>query len=645
MSAEVPASPDSAASPDGAPPQKIGCLARLIPVTPPGCASCLTSLFLFITVIAVWTIFWLDPANVPWRHAMTFWRYGSIIALIVVIPLVLYKTLQWWLEGESSPFPDVEYAWNAGVQACVANGISLSTTPIYVVLGSNSDVQERSLLTAAGIRLRVEGVPAGPSPIRWYANSDAIYLFCSDASWTSAIASLREELAVDAAARGAPPPEGAPNPLESGSPGDAGMSGPAAWSVAPATGPANVPGAGGAAPPAAGGGSESFRGTLMLDQFLSQSRGADGPPQPPAAAPQGRSQSPVTSFRGTMDLSAPIVADPRRSASSDNGPTNWSGSDASTPSSTPEPVLVSSQYSAVCLQQLNHVGELLRRGRRPICGLNGILVLLQYEAIYSTPAEIDELEKSLRSDLATLEYSTQVRCPVTALVVGLEKERGFRELVRRVGKDRAMSQRFGRKFDVRFAPTNEDLTALSAHVCGAFEDWAYALFREEESLTRPGNTRLYELLSKVRCNWKVRLGEVLAGGFGCDLTPEAQNRSHLFSGCYVAATGESPDRQAFVKGVFDKLKEEQEFIEWTADALAEQDRVRRLAKIGLVIAGLLFATLVGLIGYKIWDDRAKESRAKSSAVSLFQAFDQGAVDRPTNIDSYSDRSLPQRTES
>jgi len=299
-----------------------------------------------------------------------------------------------------------------------------------------------------------------------------------------------------------------------------------------------------------------------------------------------------------MDLSGPIT-DSRRSSGGDAGSTKWSGTDASAPSSTPEPVLVSSQYSAVCLQQLNYVGELMRRGRQPICGLNGVLVLLQYEAVYSTPAEIDELEKALHADLATLEFSTQVRCPVTALIVGLEKERGFRELVRRVGKDRAMSQRFGRKFDVRFAPTTEDLTALSAHVCGAFEDWAYALFREEESLTRPGNTRLYELLSKVRCNWKSRLGELLAGGFGCDLTPEAQNRSILFSGCYVAATGDSPDRQAFVKGVIDKLKEEQEFIEWTADALAEQDRVRRLAKIGLVMAGLLFLTLLGLIGFRM----------------------------------------------
>lgn len=589
MSADLPDT--SAADADGGvPPAKPGCLARMVPVTTPGCASCLTLLFLTFTVIVVWGVFLLDTANVPWRHSMTIWRYGGVIALVIVIPLLLLKTLQWWLEGESSPFPDVQYAWNAGIQACIANGLSVQATPMFVVLGSNSEEQEKALLAAAALRLRVDGVPAGPSPIRWYATSDAIYLFCSDASWTSAIASLREELAADAASRGAPPAEGVP--LSTGeSPEDVA---PPTWTppASPAP-PAPAP----FTPPAPAAASDSYRGTLMLDQFLAQSRSGDAGATPASLEAPKRGVTSDSTFRGTMDLSGPI-GQSGRTTSGDGGPPPWSATETSQPSSTPEPVLVSAQYSAVSLQQLNYVGELLRRGRRPVCGLNGILVLLQYESIYSTPAETDELEKALHADLATLEYATQVRCPVTALIVGLEKERGFRELVRRVGKERAMSQRFGRKFDVRFAPTNEDLTALSAHVCGAFEDWAYALFREEESLTRPGNTRLYELLSKVRCHWKSRLGELLAGGFGCDLTPESQKNSLLFSGCYVAATGETSDRQAFAKGVIEKLKEEQEFIEWTADALAEQERVRKLAKAGLIAAGLLFASLVGLVGYR-----------------------------------------------
>jgi hypothetical protein len=221
--------------------------------------------------------------------------------------------------------------------------------------------------------------------------------------------------------------------------------------------------------------------------------------------------------------------------------------------------------------------------------------LLQYEAIYSTPAETEELQKAIKADLATLHYTLQLRSPVSALVVGLEKERGFRELVRRVGRERAASQRFGRKFDVRAVPTEEELEALTAHVCGAFEDWAYTLFREEAALTRPGNTRLYELLSKVRCSWKKRLGDILAGGFGCEHTAEAQADSPFFSGCYFAATGDTPDRQAFVRGVMDKLKDEQEWVEWTESALRANRFYSRLASLGVLALLLLAVSFVTML--------------------------------------------------
>ncbi|HND55460.1 MAG TPA: type VI secretion protein IcmF/TssM N-terminal domain-containing protein, partial [Pirellulaceae bacterium] len=309
--------------------------------------------------------------------------------------------------------------------------------------------------------------------------------------------------------------------------------------------------------------------------------------------------------RGTMMLGGPFYGMPAggasgATASPSTAPARLASSDAAEPGSQGgmEPVLVAPQYSAVCLQQLQFIGRLLRRVRNPVCALNGVLVLLQYESIFSSPAELDELQKAIHADLATIQYATQVRCPVTALIVGLERERGFQELVRRVGRERALTQRFGRKFDVRCLPTSEELTALSIHVCGAFEDWAYALFREAEALTRPGNERLYELLSKVRCTWKVRLGDLLAGGFGSEPGDDASTDSLLFSGCYVAATGDTPDRQAFVKGVIDKLHEEQELVEWTDEALASQRFYERLVMTGSYLAAAGALGLAGLMTYR-----------------------------------------------
>jgi hypothetical protein len=153
-------------------------------------------------------------------------------------------------------------------------------------------------------------------------------------------------------------------------------------------------------------------------------------------------------------------------------------------------------------------------------------------------------------------------------------------LLRRVGKERARVQRFGKRYDVQVVPDAAQMLNLSAHVCGAFEDWCYTLFREEKSLSRPGNTKLYELLAKVRLGWKSRLGEILKHTVGTGETSTAADPP-LYCGCYVAACGETPDRQGFVKGFLDKLKDEQEFVEWT-DLAIQQDKARKkLIKWGL----------------------------------------------------------------
>jgi hypothetical protein len=220
--------------------------------------------------------------------------------------------------------------------------------------------------------------------------------------------------------------------------------------------------------------------------------------------------------------------------------------------------------------------------------------LLPFEAVQAAPADVQQLERAVKSDLTTLQRELRLRSPVSALVVDLEHERGFRELVRRVGRDRAATQRFGRRFDVRVRATPDELRALSAHVCGVFEDWIYTLFREHGSLSRPGNTRLYSLLCKVRCTLKPRLSGVLGEGFGHDTRFMSDDDQIPFSGCYFAATGATGDRQAFVRGVIDKLIDEQEQLEWTGEALRRERRYRRLAALGIIVDVLLVASIAAI---------------------------------------------------
>jgi hypothetical protein len=222
------------------------------------------------------------------------------------------------------------------------------------------------------------------------------------------------------------------------------------------------------------------------------------------------------------------------------------------------------------------------------------LVLLPFTTIEATGNELEELERAIRSDLAILQESLRLRAPVTALVVGLEREAGFRELVRRVGRDKSASQRFGGRYDVRSLATSDHLRVFSGHVCGAFEDWVYTLFREQGALSRPGNSRLYGLLCKVRCILKARLGDILGKGFGYDEQTGDHATSHLFSGCYFSATGRTADRQAFVRGVLTKLVSEQEQIEWTPSALRQERRFRTLCYVGIGLDVVLVATLLAI---------------------------------------------------
>ncbi len=246
------------------------------------------------------------------------------------------------------------------------------------------------------------------------------------------------------------------------------------------------------------------------------------------------------------------------------------------------------------LARLGYVCQFLREARQPLCPLNGAMALLPLSTIEAGPREVVELQKAVKADLAAIQHELKLRFPVTALAVGLEEDRGFEELIRRVGPERTKSQRFGHRFDVRAVATPAQLTALSARISGVFEDWVYAIYRERGSIARQGNSHLFGLLCKVRTQLQERLVRILCGGFGHDPEQSTRGEPVAFSGCYFAATGRTDDCRAFVEGVFDKLSEEQDNVEWTRAALREDRRFRRIGWLGLlVLAGSGVALLVG----------------------------------------------------
>jgi len=439
----------------------------------PARASIAIAVFLVLLVIVVWVAFWFDPNNVPWRHSMSNRRILTIVALVAVLPVIVYQAIRLWLEGDLPKYPDIDFAWNAGLAELDKQGLSIESTPVFVVVGSTGDRFEKALMDASEVEYRVHGIPEGPAALHWYADPRGIFLYLSTSCRLSALSALQNQ------------------------------------------------------------------------------REAEDP----TLGPSSRQQA--------------LIDEP----------------------------LFSSQESLEFGNRLEYVCELLRRSRQPAAPCNGILAVLSLSALQLSDAGVDEWEKVIRADLNSLQRALQVRSPVIGLVIGMEKEPGFRELIRRVGSEHsgARLRRFGKGFDLSALPTVEQLSAFGGHVASVFEDWTYLLFRQPGALTRPGNRHLYALLCRVRLSFQSSLTRLLAKGFGHRSSSSTIDDPILFAGCYFAATGETPDRQAFVKGVIDKLYDEQESLEWTSDAISESRRYAWMAKIVWAINGVSAVTLCVLL--------------------------------------------------
>jgi hypothetical protein len=256
-------------------------------------------------------------------------------------------------------------------------------------------------------------------------------------------------------------------------------------------------------------------------------------------------------------------------------------------------------------RRLRYVFRLIRLSRRPLCGINGAVTVFPFELESAGERELQTLIDATRSDSQSIGETLRLRYPVTGLVVGMEKAKGFVEFIQSLEPE-DVHRRLGAGFDVRRRATGERLHRLSDGICDKFESFVYTHFGRHEALWQPENNRkLYALLCRVRERLKPKLNIVLRKAFG-----ESGQRVHagesglgnaeqapvFFSGCYLAATGGGADQQAFIKGVLhDKLVVEQGQVEWTPEARRAQLVFKIAVWVGwALLAGCLI--YLGVIG-------------------------------------------------
>jgi hypothetical protein len=254
-------------------------------------------------------------------------------------------------------------------------------------------------------------------------------------------------------------------------------------------------------------------------------------------------------------------------------------------------------------RRLRYLCSLIRQERRPWCPVNGLLVLVPWEA-----TESDESARVgcgvLEAELRAAREVFQQRYPTFALVCDLETARGFDQFRSGFRPD-MLKQRIGQRVPLVPVGESEEVGALVGNAArwiglSVLPAWILRFLKLEtgpDSRQTPGassahNRNLYLLMRGV-FERGPRLAEILARGVPPVGGSDEYDSVPMFGGLYLAATGRDAKQQAFVEGVFQRVIESQNAVSWSPQALAEDAQRNRLAMVGYVAVAALTLAAAG----------------------------------------------------
>jgi hypothetical protein len=500
--------------------------------------------FLVFTLLAAGSFaLWLKREHPELVHVLM--SIAVVAVLIILSSIVVHYMVKAWLEHDLSGFPDIDEAWEEGLAELKAAGYNLSELPLFLVLGVPEEAAAKSLLAAAAVGVDVIAAPAGERcALRWFAGPNCAVLVVSHAGRLTRLVARAQE-----------PPE-----------------------MSPASSPGQP------------------LGTLQVPSQYGKTAAPGFEP----GDDFGRSSAPYPTG-GDSTLGAPGA---RPAYTAGTLTPEMAGGHAAHRQAIPgvprvsqraPPVALTKDLAEMATARLEHVAHLLCKERLPLCPINGILTVLPFDLIARGDQEAAEVHNAVRVDLATLRSELRLRSQVVVLYGGMEREDGFPELKRRLGPKVAGEQQFGKGYNPHCPAIDEELAAVSQHACGAFEDWIYHLFAQKgERLSNPrGNRQLYALVCKIR-SLQQRLENVIVKGYAAN--GDSNEKPHLFSGCYFGATGDKDDRRAFVAGVFkNRLLAQDEDVEWTNSAVADNERYQLIANLLVALDIVLVVAIVTLV--------------------------------------------------
>lgn len=131
----------------------------------------------------------------------TWWtpaKAVSLLVLMVVIPALVYYSARLWFHYETVYWRDIDKAWHEAMIEVDRHGISLSSTPLFIVLGGDGGPRDEALFAKCPVHFDVHAAPSGSAPFHVYAGPEAIFVCLATVGQTCKVMSQQGSSLQDA---------------------------------------------------------------------------------------------------------------------------------------------------------------------------------------------------------------------------------------------------------------------------------------------------------------------------------------------------------------------------------------------------------------------------------------------------------------
>lgn len=497
-------------------------LKKLPTLKPEVLAGLLCFVFLILIAVVQVIILYFDESGTA---GVSRGDLPILFLIAFATPVVVYFGVKIFLAPPKSPFPDIDLAFEAGINALAKNGIQIKEAPVYLVLGTPDSKVVKKLMRASGRQFDFSHTTADGQALHWYGAADHVYVFLTG---IGNVCQLTKDLAKYVNQASAEESE---------------------YSA------------------------DDFKGTIDVRALGRGNNpgGASGTPPPPESI-EAQDQFSATIKPGEIG----VAATPTRTAQP-----------PSPPKSTQTKQLSSREKLAIQKRRLTHFCQLLSRSRSPVCAINGIIVLMSSRLVEEFPGELArQTKKDLSTITVTTGVVSTVTAVVNGFE-NYEGCREFAFRLSEMEGPGFLKRRFGKSYRSWEIPTTGHLKEISNDSVEIFDKYVYSIFTGRDALSSRhviGNRNMVKFLCWIYARFYEGLELTLTTGFNV----ESANLEDFprFSGCYFVGTGDSDETTFFANGVFDRVDENQGELEWTSTVTRKEENLSLMSQL-IFLAGLL----------------------------------------------------------